>query len=560
MFFPALTRRPPASVRLLSAALLTVGGLALVPSSANAQTPGTLDTTFTSAEVGATFYALTLEEVSDVQYLFLGGDAGLAQREVAATGVVDKTFTLGDFGLPTQRIIYTAVPELITVFGQPSPKILVGGLFGRDAAQVLANEPGQSIKRILPGDGDLDPTFDPGSGANNFVTSILPLADGSMVVGGEFDQFNQIDHERIVKLDNNGAIVDDSVFSSSLGFDATVLSLAPQYAADGSGQNGQILVGGIFSNVNGQTHTKLARINADGSVDASFNPVFSDRVVIVVSEPDGKILAGGDFETVNGQTEKHLVRLNYDGSVDTTFSAQVTNMPPLIAAPVAVNTITPFGDGRYYIGGNFAKINGVARAYLGAVLNDGTVDTFDPGKTLSNAVEQVLIDKVANTVYVSQMRDKSVNAIFPASVFRLFGDYGSGPKVNVTSFQATSTYLNKTSPGGFTFTRTTAETAQPITVYFTIGGTGTYTLQGKKGDFHVLPFPEPANAVGGATTYSFLLPAKILSVDIHVTQTKSTRAGRTATLTLLPDEGNTDAYMVGENASATVTLVAPPGS
>ena len=126
------------------------------------------------------------------------------------------------------------------------------------------------------------------------------------------------------------------------------------------------------------------------------------------------------------------MRLNYDGTVDTTFSAQVTDMPPLIAAPVAVNTITPFsGDRFYYIGGNFAKINGVPRAYLGAVLNDGTVDSFDPGTTLTNAVEQVVVDPTLNAaVRLADARQERSNSIIPASVFRLFGDtdFGSGPR------------------------------------------------------------------------------------------------------------------------------------
>ncbi len=524
---------------------------------ASAQTPGSQDTTFTSAESGATFYALAFEEVSGVQSIFLGGDTGQASRILASSGEFDSTFALDEFGFTNSRIIYTAVLEQITVFGQPSPKILLGGLFGRDAAQIKAGVTGQNIVRIQPGDGSIDPTFDPGTGADNFVTSILPLADGSMVVGGEFDLFNKMPHERIVKLDNTGAIVAGSVFNSSLSFDATILSLALQYSADGSGQNGQILVGGDFSNVSSAMHTKLARLNADGSVDASFNPVFDDRVTVVISTTDGKILAGGDFETVNGQTEKHLVRLNYDGTVDTSFSAQVTDMPPLIAAPVAVNTITPFSDGRFYIGGNFAKINGVPRAYLGAVLNDGTVDSFDPGTTLTNAVEQVLVDPTTSKIYVSQMHDKSVNNIIPASVFRLFGDTDNGPKVNVSSFQQTRPILFnsifKTTPGGFTFTRTNTDSSQELKVYFSLSGSATFTVPGKKGGYR-LTSTVGANA---AATYEATFPANTQSLTIYVVETGKAQAGSTATLTLVPSESSVEPYTLGQDTAATVTLVTP---
>ena len=97
-------------------------------------------------------------------------------------------------------------------------------------------------------------------------------------------------------------------------------------------------------------------------------------------------------------------------------------MPPLIAAPVAVNTITPLGDGRYYIGGNFAEINGVKRNYLGRVLADGTVDDFDPGTAITNAVQQVVIDPATNGVYVGETLSKQINNVSPPSLIRLLGD------------------------------------------------------------------------------------------------------------------------------------------
>ena len=47
--------------------------------------------------------------------------------------------------------------------------------------------------------------------------------------------------------------------------------------------------GGDF--IGGLSRPRLARYNADGTVDPTFNPTFSGRVIAV--QPDGKYIIGG---------------------------------------------------------------------------------------------------------------------------------------------------------------------------------------------------------------------------------------------------------------------------
>ena len=563
---PAWSRCLPASafsllpVSALSTAsrraVLTLGCFAalLAPSFARAQNPGDLDPSFTSVLLGSSLYALALVDVGGNELLFSSGDFGVV-GELAADGSDAEGFTIPAFG-NVNRLIYTAVPEVIPFSPVTGPKLLLGGLFGRDSTQVTAMTTAQNIFRILP-DGTVDTTFNPGTGANAFVTAILPLPDGGMVVGGEFTVFNKQSHPYIVRLDGTGAIVDNSVFDTSLNFNSYVLSLAAQQNPDTTGAQGQILAAGTFSAVNGKPHAHLARINADGTLDDSFQPDFDDRVRIVVSQSDGKILAGGDFFHVNGVAAAHLVRLNYDGSVDTTFSAQVTDQPPLIAAPVAVNAIVPFSGGRYYIGGNFARINGVARNYLGAVLADGTVDTFDPGTTITNAVEQVQIDKLTNRVYVSEARSKQINNVYPPSLIRLYGDVASAPKVSVVATQPT---LSSTgAAGAFTFSRTDGDLANALTVYFTRGGSGVLkVLNAKKhGDYKLSPAPAGFGTVDGEQVFSVTFPVDVTTLTVAVKETKNASPGATVQFSLVPDENATALYVPGGSETATVTLIKP---
>src|ERR1700709_861830 len=68
--------------------------------------------------------------------------------------------------------------------------------------------------------------------------------------------------------------------------------------------DGRILVGGDFFNVGGQPRSKAARLNANGSLDASFQDPnvtgvgSNDDVYAIARQGDGKVLIGGLFNSV----------------------------------------------------------------------------------------------------------------------------------------------------------------------------------------------------------------------------------------------------------------------
>ncbi|HEX7653834.1 MAG TPA: immunoglobulin domain-containing protein, partial [Verrucomicrobiae bacterium] len=67
----------------------------------------------------------------------------------------------------------------------------------------------------------------------------------------------------------------------------------------------------------------IARFNPDGTVDSTFNAGTGGNVApdCVVLQPDGKMIVTGDFTTWNGAPMNRVVRLNADGSIDRTFNA-----------------------------------------------------------------------------------------------------------------------------------------------------------------------------------------------------------------------------------------------
>jgi hypothetical protein len=99
--------------------------------------------------------------------------------------------------------------------------------------------------------------------------------------------------------------------------------------------DGRVIIGGVFSSVNGVPRSRVARINRDGSVDETWDPSVSGFVnSIVIIGNDAFI--GGEFQSVHGVGRNNLakVSLTGDGSPDLSWE---------------VNTAGGFGQGRVWI-------------------------------------------------------------------------------------------------------------------------------------------------------------------------------------------------------------------
>ena len=91
------------------------------------------------------------------------------------------------------------------------------------------------------------------------------------------------------------------------GFEANANGIVRAVAVQ---PDGKVLVGGEFDTIGGQMRNRIARLNADGSVDASFNPGAGSTVYGLIVQPDGKVLVGGNFTTIGGQTRNRIARLS----------------------------------------------------------------------------------------------------------------------------------------------------------------------------------------------------------------------------------------------------------
>jgi len=281
-----------------------------------------------------------------------------------ADGSVDESFkATGNFFNVTGSF------GLFAVVPQPDGKVLIGGNF------TIVN--GQTVNRIarLKSDGSLDTDFNVGNGTNGTVTSIVRQADGKILVAGDFNTFNGASRPRIARLNQDGTI--DTTFDSPFAQNGLSISTMTLQA------DGKILVGGVnFTLLNGTVRRSVIRLNSNGSVDESFSSLAESTIIITViaMQPDGKILIGGAFSLINGVVRRSIARLNADGSVDATFN-------PRSGANNSVNAILLQTDGKIIIGGNFTTFNGIRRNRLARLNPNGSLDDFNAG---SGANGQVL--------------------------------------------------------------------------------------------------------------------------------------------------------------------------
>jgi uncharacterized delta-60 repeat protein/uncharacterized repeat protein (TIGR01451 family) len=255
---------------------------------------------------------------------------------------------------------------------QSDGKIIIGGAF-----TTYNGTPRNSIVR-LNADGTLDASFNPGSGANGQVWTSSIQSDGKIIIGGNFTSYNGTGRNRIARLNADGSL--DASFNPGTGANGTVLTSSIQ-------SDGKIIIGGLFYAYNGTSRNYIARLNANGTLDASFNPGTgaNSTVYTTAIQSDGKIIIGGDFDSYNGTGRNNIARLNANGSLDASLNLGT-------GANGTVRTTAIQSDSKIIIGGEFTYYNGTGANRIARLNADGTLDaSFNLGTGADNWVETTSI-------------------------------------------------------------------------------------------------------------------------------------------------------------------------
>jgi len=215
-------------------------------------------------------------------------------------------------------------------------------------------------------DGSLDSTFTVGSNPNGRIGAMLVQPDDKVIIAGPFSRFNATTFNGIGRLNANGTI--DATFNSGSGpsDDINALALLP---------DGKLLIAGNFLTYNGAPRTRIAQLNANGSLDQTFNPLATADFGIqaLTLDSKGRILIAGDFTSVNGVSRSRIARLLSNGQLDLSFD-------PGLGANFTVLVLQPQSNGKIIIGGFMTRVGVANRNHIARLNEDGTLDTiFDVG-------------------------------------------------------------------------------------------------------------------------------------------------------------------------------------
>ena len=328
---------------------------------------GSRDVTFNVGGTGPNMYVKCLALQADGKILV--GGIFTAYNGLA----VDALICLNADGSANRTYTTTNGFYNVTTIGiQPDGRLLIARKFSHHLIRINT-------------DGTTDPGFITSfSGYGPYdlyeVYATATQVDGKIMAGGYFRRYaTGSTFGGIVRTNSNGTR--DQSFN-----DNTPVQQGDPQVDVGTGDvytiaiqpDGKILIGGnldyyttrkLNSNVNGVT-----RLNADGTIDPSFNPYGSGAngtVYALAFQPDGKILMSGGFTNYNGSVVKRLVRLNTDGTLDNSFNFNKAGADSTIYAMALLP-----GNNKFLIGGDFSSYNNTGKNRIARIHNCSTGESI----------------------------------------------------------------------------------------------------------------------------------------------------------------------------------------
>jgi uncharacterized delta-60 repeat protein len=286
-----------------------------------------------------------------------------------ALGDIDRSFNL-----PTDYV----GSRVVTAFAlQPDGKILVASREDFDMHGPLG-VPYDTTNAIfrLKVNGSLDVGFkkitlrtDRPTGPP-YAGYIALDPEGRFLIGGRFDSVNGVARQNVARFEADGTL--DTTFDpNSLSDFDKVSSLALQ-------PDGKIVIASNDSSAAFFSGTYMRRLNPDGTLDVTFGTAIRNYGVgTVMLLADGKLLIGGGFRLVDGTTRSGFARLESDGRLDPSLGDALLRYGP---EPGNVTCMAIQPDGKIVIGGEFTSVTGVSRRGIARLNSNGTLDRgFDPG-------------------------------------------------------------------------------------------------------------------------------------------------------------------------------------
>jgi uncharacterized delta-60 repeat protein len=330
---------------------------------------GSIDTTFAPARINESVSAVAVQQNHKI--LIGGNFTSISQPPADAVvcnhiarfnedGTLDTSFDTPSLTFGAGASVSKIRIDLDTT-QLPTPRVFEAGI-------LVAGGFNGGIVRLLPADGKLDPTFRPqtNSGADGTVWDVALDSKDNVVIVGDFAKYNGTSRARIARLNPDGVL--DTTFNPGSGANGAVLGVAIH-------PDDKIVVVGRFTTINGLTRNRVARLNKDGSVDATFNPHngpsgFISQVNAVALQGDGHILIGGLFTNYNDIAAYRIARLETNGQLDSSFHTGTGVSGKMGVIGPAVSAVLIDRHDFPVIAGDFTHVGGLSRRGLARLNKD----------------------------------------------------------------------------------------------------------------------------------------------------------------------------------------------
>lgn len=237
-------------------------------------------------------------------------------------------------------------------------------------------------------------------------SSVTNLFTYELVVAGQFTRVGPINSASSEAELNSAVLLHDGSLKINQSLNAG-LARAVAWQPDG-----KILVGGVFTQMQVSGVTTV-RNNLGSSGDPAFNPNPDGPVQTIALQADGRIIIGGSFTNLRPHgtgpvfPRPRLARIEADGSIDPTFAPQFDG---------EVMTVALRQDGRLAVGGRFTNVNGSASRLFAILTNDA------PDITLAAETStRIALNRSGTEPELSGAPELSARLATPADAFTIGG-------------------------------------------------------------------------------------------------------------------------------------------
>jgi hypothetical protein len=223
------------------------------------------------------------------------------------------------------------------------------------------------------------------------VTQTLRLPDGSLIIAGNFTAVGEVPRAGLAKIDANGQLDSSWNPSGLLAFTAgQIVALAASPGGDQLYIATPSAVQDVYTTGAGANVSGFS-LSASGSVDGG-----NTGIRTIATDANGYVYIAGAFAFIDSQSRNGLARVDSGGILDANWKPSANSTVSTVAVDSA--------NGLIYLGGAFVNIGGAAHLRLArAQLSDGTIDaSWTPSvASTSDGVHHLVRSADGNSIIVS---------------------------------------------------------------------------------------------------------------------------------------------------------------